>query len=124
MYDDIPETRPTPGAYGSRTDPFAVLPTGQSLNARDPDPTKHAYYDPKQVVYVMYKISERRTRPTRNVTSYGPIDGWRIGTTVYLMHDQTHAMLGEYKVVGVKDFATGEEAGDVPDLSIKHAVVK
>lgn len=124
MYEDIAQTQITPGGYGSRTNPVAVLPTGGTLNARDPNPEKHAYYDPTQAVYVMYKLSERRTRPTRNVTSYGAVPDWKIGLVVHLQHDQTSAYLGEYMIVGVKDFGSGEEAGDVPDLSIKHAVLK
>jgi hypothetical protein len=102
----------------------AVLPTGQSLNAANPDPDKHPYYDVDQVVYVLYKRDERRTRATRVLTSFSPIEGWQIGTVLSLRHDQTGAVLGSYKIVGVKEFATGEEAGDVPDIAIKHAVLK
>lgn len=103
---------------------ISVLPTGASLNPSSPDASKHPYYRDDTVVYVLYKLNERRTRATRVLTSFGPISGWRIGTTMMLHHDQTAAFLGEYMIVGVKDFGNGEEAGDVPDLSIKHAVLK
>ena len=116
MYDSITQI-PVPGRV-------SVLPTGRSLNARHPDPAKHTYFDPKTVVYVLYKLNERRTRPTRVLTSSGPIDGWRIGSVLALEHDQTNAYLDDYMIVGVKDFETGEQTGDVPDLSIKHAVLK
>lgn len=124
MYDQITQEPIGPGGYGSRTVPAAVLPTGRSLNAANPDPAKHTYYDENTCVYVLYKLNERRTRPTRVLTSFGPIPDWRIGTVLWLAHDQTNATLGEYMIVGVKDFSTGEQTGDIPDLSIKHAVMK
>jgi hypothetical protein len=116
MYENVVEIRPAHAAF--------ALPTGQSLNAASPDPSKHVYYDPSAVVYVLYKLNERRTRATRVLTSFHPQDGWRIGTVLGLYHDDTRAYLGEYKIVGVKDFRNGEQAGDVPDISIKHAVMK
>ena len=100
----------------------AVLPVGQTLNPRYPHHS--IYYDPKLVVYVMWKTSDGRTRPTRVLTSAGPLAGWTLGSEHELYHDQSGAQMGVYKVVGVKDFASGEQAGNIPNFKIKHAVFK
>lgn len=100
----------------------AVLPVGTTLNPRYPQGS--TYYDPSLVVYVMFKTSDTRTRPTRVLTSSGPLVGWTLGSEHDLYHDQTGAQMGRYKVVGVKDFKSGEQAGDIPDFKIKHAVFK
>lgn len=100
----------------------AVLPTGETLNPRYPQGSP--YYEKDLVVYVMFKTTDARTRPTRVLTSWGPLAGWTLGTLHDLYHDQTGAQLGRYRVVGVKDFASGEQAGDVPDYKIKHSVFK
>ncbi len=98
----------------------AVLPTGDSLNVWRPGLSPWA----TGVVYVMWKTSDARTRPTRVITSSGALSGWKINEEFELYHDQTGAQMGRYKVVGVKDFSTGEFAGQIPDLAIKHAVFK
>lgn len=109
--------------YGdSQWNAVAALPTGESMNPRNPQSA--VYFDTKQTAYILYKVNEARTRPTRVFTSIGLIEGWKIGTQVHLKHDQTFAYLGEYKVVGIYDFASGESVGDVPDYKIKHCVAK
>lgn len=109
-------------AYGTRGNPVSALPTGESMNPLKPQGA--TYYDPGQTAYVMFKVSEARTRPTRVFTSFGNFPDWKIGTLVHFMHDQTGAYLGEYRVSGIHHFATGEMAGDVPDIKIKHSVAK
>lgn len=106
----------------SRWDAIAVLPTGTSMNPANP--AGATYFSPDLTAYVLFKKNEARTRPTRVVTSYGSLDGWRIGTLVHLEHDQTQAYLGEYQVVGIHHFLSGEWAGAIPDIKIKHCVVK
>ncbi len=101
----------------------AVLPVGESLNPFNPD-TTYTYFDLNQTVYVMWKLDEARTRPTRVLTSFGPLKGWEIDSVHDLHHDQTGAQMGSYKVVGVHHFRSGEMAGNVPDIKIKHAVFK
>ena len=100
----------------------SVLPTGESMNPRFP--REASYFDEAQTAYVLFKLSDNRTRPTRVVTSFGPLQGWTLGSEHELYHDQTNAYLGRYKVVGVHHFASNEHAGDVPDIKIKHCVVK
>jgi hypothetical protein len=81
-------------------------------------------YDQDQTAYVLFKTSEARTRPTRVFTSFGVLDGVRVGTAVNLVDDQTGERLGEYKVVGIHDFTSGEMAGDIPNISLPHCVAK
>ncbi len=100
----------------------AVLPTGSSMNPRNP--YSSPFFDSRLVVYVMWKTSDARTRPTRVLTSSGPLPGWKLNAEFDLYHDQTGAQMGRYKVVGVKHFGSLEQAGDIPDIAIKHAVFK
>jgi hypothetical protein len=100
----------------------AVLPVGSSLNPAYPQTAE--YYADDLVVYVMWKTSDQRTRPTRVLTSYGALSGWTINSVHELYHDQTGAQMGSYKVVGVKDFKSGESTGMIPNIAIKHAVFK
>lgn len=109
MYENVLEKRPALSAY--------VRPTGFSVNPRSPD------FPPTGTLYVMYKLSERRTRATRVLSRNEPVLGWTIGQVIALSQDATGASLGEYKIVGVHDVGSGEMAGDLPDISIKHAVV-
>jgi hypothetical protein len=102
---------------------MTVLPTGESLNPANPD-VRATYYDQNTCVYVLFKVNESRTRPTRVMTSFGGLKNVRIGTELELWQDQTQRHLGRYRVDGVKDFKTGEQAGNVPDIKIKHCVVK
>ncbi len=102
----------------------AVLPVGKSLNPHRPDGTFFYTFGKDLTVYVMWKTSDARTRPTRVLTSAGPLPGWKINAEFDLYHDQTGAQMGRYKVVGVKDFKSREQAGDIPDIAIKHAVFK
>ncbi len=101
---------------------IAVLPTGESLNPHRPTTSAAPWYG--QTVYVMWKTSDARTRPTRVLSSSGPLPGWKLNAVFDLYHDQTGAQMGTYKVVGVKDFKSGEHAGDIPNIAIKHAVFK
>lgn len=100
----------------------AVLPTDSTMNPRQP--SSSPYCADGLVAYVLWKVSEHRVRPTRVITSAGPMAGWRIDSEHELYHDQTGAQMGRYKVVGVTDLETGDEAGYVPDFLIKHSVVK
>lgn len=100
----------------------AVLPVGESMNPLNP--AGATYFDKDQVAYVLFKTSDKRTRPTRVVTSFGLVPGWKIGTELVLEHDQTQYYMGDYQIVGIHDFASGEWAGDVPNYKIKHAVLK
>lgn len=99
----------------------AVLPTGETMNPQRPE--ADTYFNVDQTAYVLFKLNEERTRPTRVVTSYGRMD-WAIGSVVELAHDQTRTWLGAYRVTGIRDFATGQTWGIVPDMRIKHCVVK
>ena len=109
--------------YGdSRWNAVAALPTGESINPASP--LSAPYYDPSLTAYVLFKVSDVRTRPTRVFTSAGVIKGWKIGTHVHMQHDQTLAYMGEYEVVGIYDFASGEKVGSIPDFKIRHCVAK
>ncbi len=108
MYENIqrhPESSQFARPIGSSISPFATR-------------------DPGSTFYVMYKLSEARTRPTRVLISRsGPRPGWRIGTHFDLYHGTTGNSLGEYMVVGILDSDSGELTGDVPDRAIKAAAL-
>jgi hypothetical protein len=99
-----------------------VLPTPTWLNPAAPETGE--FYDPRQVAFVLFKMNENRTRPTRVVTSFGGYDASQVGDVWELRHDQTDAYLGDYKVVGIVDFTTGAKHGEVPNRPIKLAVAK
>ena len=108
--------------YGdSRWNTVAALPTGTTMNPLTGDGD---YFDQDQIAYVLFKVNEARTRPTRVFTSSGSIDGWKLGTIIHLHHDQTGAYLGEYRITGIHAYRTNEMAGDVPNMRIKHCVAK
>lgn len=110
--------------YGtSRGDTVAALPVGESINPANPDRSHYAFGQ-GQIAYVLWKVNENRTRPTRVLTSYGGIPGWTLGTEIHLHHDQTGAYMGKYRIAGVVDFDTMETAGDVPNIKIKWQVCK
>lgn len=97
--------------------------TGERMNPLYPQAAR--FYDRSQTAYVLFKLSDNRTRPTRILTSIGPLADVKIGTTLELIHDQDGKRLGEYQVVGIHDFGSDEQIGDVPDLNnILHCVVK
>lgn len=87
-------------------------------------PKRSQYYDVGQTAYVLFKTSEARTRPTRVYTNFGVFADVKIGTVVNLIDDQTCRTLGYYRVVGIHNFASGETAGDVPDINLAHCVAK
>jgi hypothetical protein len=98
-----------------------VLPTATKINPAAPQSA--TYYDPDQVAYVMRRMDVPRTRPTCVATSFGTADG-KIGDRWVFIHDQTGARLGEYEVVGIAIFKTGETIGEVPNANINHRVFK
>jgi hypothetical protein len=100
----------------------AVLPTGTTMSPLLP--VGATYYDVAQTAYVLFKLNEARTRPTRVMTSFGNITHWKLGTEIVLEHDQTQVVLGRYRIDGIHHFASGERAGEVPNLKLKHCVVK
>lgn len=101
----------------------SVLPTGERMNPASP--TGATYFDAGQVAYVMTRVDEPRSRPTRVLTSFGGLSAnWAVGTVHDLRHDQTWGRLGSYRVVGVATFATGATEGEVPNRKLAHAVFK
>jgi hypothetical protein len=99
-----------------------ILPTGTSIN---PATGEGEYSDPShgQVLFVMFKLNDKRTRPTRVFSSYGSVRGWELGTKHSCRHDQTNAFLGDYEVVGIVH-EDGTKEGNVPSIKIKHSVFK
>lgn len=87
-------------------------------NARQPDGYLIA---PDMVVYVLFKMNEERTRPTRILGMERAVPGWRLGTVIHVRNAQTKEHLGEYMIVGAIDHNTGEHVGDVPDRKIALA---
>lgn len=103
---------------------IAVLPTGSTLNPAFPNTAD--YYSDDLIAFVLWKLEDNRSRPTRVLTGAGPGNGygWKLDTVLELYHDQTGAQLGTYRVVGIHDFASGEKVGNVIDFALKHSVLK
>jgi hypothetical protein len=99
-----------------------VLPTGEQMNPCHPESA--TYYGKDQTVLVMRRLDIPRTRPTRVITTYGGGSFYPIGSKHSLFHDQTGAFLGDYEVVGQRDYSTGISQGIVPDRLIKQSVFK
>lgn len=99
-----------------------VLPTGKTLNPTQPETA--TFYNVDQVAYVLQRLDEARTRPTRVVTSYGSTPSYQLGDTWDVSHDQTSRYLGRYEVVGIVAFAGTTRLGEIPDLNLAHAVFK
>jgi len=99
-----------------------ALPTGSSMNPQAPQDS--AFFDAQQTCYVLQKVSEARTRPTRVLTSFAGITSVGIGSRFMLRHDQHFTGLGEYEVVGIAEFFSGVRFGDVPNRKIMHCVAK
>jgi len=101
-----------------------ILPTGEQLNPSNPEGA--VYYSPDQSVFVLRRLDVQRTRPSRVVTGYGRADsyGVSVGDRVSVFHDQTGAFLGDYELVGTRDFSTGQSVGEVPNRLIPHSVFK
>ncbi len=98
-----------------------ILSTGERMNPMQPE--EAMYYDKGQVAFIMRPISS--VRATRIFTSFGGLnDTWAVHTQHSCRHDQTGARLGEFVVVGVIDFSTGEREGHVPNRKLAHAVFK
>jgi len=106
----------------SRYEPWDfVLPTGEQMNPMHPEGA--TYYGKDQVVYVMRRLDVPRTRPSRIITSYGSLH-YPLGFRASVYHDQTGAFLGDYELVGTRDFSTGESQGEVPNRLIPQSVFK
>lgn len=105
-------------------------PTGESIAPSTLDQSQ--YWDITWVAYVLFKSSEERTRPTRVLTSHGPLHTYatgkplalKIGDIISLKNDEDSRWLGDYTIVGIHREDNGASIGDVPSTKIKHCVVK
>jgi len=105
------------------TSMYVLTSHGETMNPAYPQGA--TYFDDGQTAYVLFKLNDNRTRPTRVMTSFGPIAGVKLSSELDLYDDQSGKWLGRYRVDGIHHFATGELAGVVPDRNdIKHCVVK
>jgi len=97
------------------------------------EPENHCFgpdYMAECVAYVMKRIDKaRKAVATRVIISAGRLagDGWNVGDKWYLRHDQTHALLGTYEVVGIVDYneqAQVAHAEGVTDIKLPVACFK
>ena len=78
---------------------------------------------PASVAYVLFKLSEKRTRPSRLMFRSQPVDDWKLGTTFWLQKSGSMENLGEYMIVGLMEAQSGEYAGQIPDRLTKACLM-
>lgn len=69
------------------------------------------------VVYVLWKTSVSRSRPTRVLVAQGVKRDWRLGTLVHIQ--LVGRYLGEYKIVGIRAVRRDERVGMLPDTAME-----
>jgi len=101
-----------------------ILPTGTKIDFANPEAAE--YFDSDQIAYVMTRVDESRSKPSRVFTSFGEYDElWAVGSKHICKHDQTGRQLGIYEVTGVMVFKTGATLGVVPTKGkANHCVFK
>jgi hypothetical protein len=76
------------------------------------------------VGYVLYKMSESRTKPTRVLRVAEPHASIRLGTMIWLANNGSRSGdLGQYCVVGAISYDTGEEAGTISSEKLAHSML-
>ena len=108
----------------------ALLPTGTFMNPSQPESAE--YYDREQVAYIVKQIRESDGSllppgplKLRVLTSFGLLgEHWARGTTHFIEHDQTQRPLGQFEVIGIRDYKLGVRTGLVPDRKLPHWVFK
>lgn len=109
-----PHLNPTPASG-----PPVIVQTGLAdVNMKGP----RANW-PASIGYVLFKLSETRTRPSRVMFRSQPVETWRLGTTIWLQKAGTMENLGEYMIVGLMEAQSGEYAGQIPDRLTKACVM-
>ena len=91
-------------------------------------PTESEQYQDDGWTYVLWKVDDAATHPTRVISSVGSL---RLHLDdVVRLRDETGEQLGEYRVVGRilpgwTDLVHGDDGdtGELPDRSIRHALV-
>jgi len=76
-------------------------------------------YNPAEPVMIVQGSRSGGSTFTRVIA----LDG-KIGDTMTFRHDQTGAYLGDGKVIGIVEPATGKAYGDFPDKKLSHHVFK
>lgn len=101
--------------YGST----ALLPTGTNVNPSHPRSAE--YFDEGQTAYIL-----KDGNKIRCATSFGGrLQGWGVGTTHEVHHDQAGHRLGYFTVIGIVEFATELLLdGETVDRKIPHWVFK
>jgi len=116
----------------------AVLPTGTWMNPSKPETAE--YYDAGQTAFVVREIGRMRIRIITR-SSRRELPGWHIGTVHTLKHDPGGEYLGEYEVIGIRQFtvdahtcspgcackstpASYLQIGEVPNRAHPHWVFK
>lgn len=101
----------------NRTD-ASLLNAQTGMNPVKPEDA--TYYDARQTAIVLRKLGGQRLIVA---TTYGTTD-WEVGSTKAILNDRTARFQGEYEVVGIRSFATGETLGTVPAKKLAHWVFK
>ncbi len=117
MFDHITPRQVTAGPGRAIGEAVVIKPAGVGVN---PSLMTGSSSD---TLYVLYKLDDKRTRPTRVVSTKSPSKKWKIGTVFHVQQHATLKYLGKYMVVGVIDCSTGDSAGEIPDRKIMHSVV-
>lgn len=95
-----------------------ILNSGTKMNPTTPETAE--YYDASLTGYVVRKVNSTSMRV---ITSYG-LFNWDLGTELGLVADQSMRYLGEFEIVAIVRFSTGETYGQVPNRALPHWVCK
>lgn len=99
----------------------ALLPSGENMNALSPE--SHFCYHDDMTALVVERVGTTN-RSLRVLTTAGGTRGWEIGQVISGHHDQTGRPLGDFKIIGMRNFESGSIYGVVYDRPLRHYVFK
>jgi hypothetical protein len=113
-----------------------ILPFGREYGRWNPRDVANAAFGQNwlkdMVALVCLREDQPRTRPSRVIFSHNPgelSERDKIGQRFTARHDQTNALLGEYRIVGIvryssEDGSVEKIVGDVPNVKLTQNTYK
>lgn len=97
----------------------AILNTKTRLNPEKPEACE--YHSSDDFDYV---LSNGGKKPII-ASSCGPLHGnWEVGTLKPFHADQSGRTMGQYRIIGTINWATGERVGEIPTKACRYYVFK